>query len=49
MHYNNIGYRSSNSELKVAQRGEQMVCHSELKDLHHRLLLAMYNFFKSKQ
>lgn len=44
MHCANTGCSSSNSGQGVVDRGEQIVCYSDCKHLHQRLLSALYNF-----
>ena len=41
-----VGYGSNNNRLRVYEKVHWLLCHSDLKHLPQRVLLAMHQFFE---
>ena len=41
-----VGYGSNNNELRVYEKVDWLVCHSGLKHIPQRVLLAIHQFFE---
>ena len=41
-----VGYGSNNNRLRVYEKVDWQVCHSDLNRLPQRVLLAMHQFFE---
>ena len=41
-----VGYGSNNNTLRVYEKVDWLLCHSDLKNLSQRVLLGIYQFFE---